>query len=60
MSMSMRETLQNTNSRDDVMRAMQNSFARPNAAVGQSGLQFFELGVIYSKVPNKRVDQISV
>jgi len=39
MSMSMRETLQNTNSRDDVMRAMQNSFARPNAAVGQSGLQ---------------------
>ena len=41
MSMSMRETLQNTNSRDDVMRAMQNSFARPNAAVGQSGLYFF-------------------
>merc|ERR1719471_2600867 len=39
MSMSMRETLQNTNSRDDVMRAMHNSFARPNAAVGQSGLQ---------------------
>ena len=39
MSMSMRETLQNTNSRDDVMRAMQSSFARPNAAVGQSGLQ---------------------
>ena len=38
MSMSMRETLQNTNSRDDVMRAMHNSFARPNAAVGQSGL----------------------
>merc|ERR1711976_1071236 len=37
--MSMRETLQNTNSRDDVMRAMHNSFARPNAAVGQSGLQ---------------------
>ena len=39
MSMSMRETLQNTNSRDDVMRAMHTSFARPNAAVGQSGLQ---------------------
>merc|ERR1719266_1309890 len=56
MSMSMRETLQNNNSRDDVMRAMQMSYARPNAAVGQSGLQalyetmFRNYGIIVGQV----------
>lgn len=39
MSMSMRETLQNNNSKDDMMLHLQKSFSRPNAAVGQSGLQ---------------------
>ncbi len=39
MSMSMRETLQSNSTKEELMAAMQSAFSRPNAAVGQSGLQ---------------------
>ena len=39
MSMSMRETIQSDNTRDDINQLMKGSLKKPNAAVGQSGLQ---------------------
>lgn len=40
MSMSMRETISgNYNTKEDIKTLMKSSFKKPNAAVGQSGLQ---------------------
>ena len=39
MSMSMRETIQSNNTKEDINALMKSSLKKPNAAVGQSGLQ---------------------
>jgi len=39
MSMSMRETITNNNAKEDIKDMMKSSLKKPNAAVGQSGLQ---------------------
>ena len=39
MSMSMRETIQQNNTKEEIATLMSKSLKKPNAAVGQSGLQ---------------------
>ena len=39
MSMSMRDTIQNDKAKEDIKAFMKSALKKPNAAVGQSGLQ---------------------
>jgi hypothetical protein len=39
MSMSMRDTIQNDKAKEDIKALMKSALKKPNAAVGQSGLQ---------------------
>ena len=39
MSMSMRDTIHNEQAKEDIKTLMKSSLKKPNAAVGQSGLQ---------------------
>jgi delta-1-pyrroline-5-carboxylate synthetase len=56
MSMSMRETITNNNAKEDIKDMMKSSLKKPNAAVGQSGLQalyetmFRNYGIIVGQV----------
>jgi len=56
MSMSMRETITNNNAKEDIKSMMKSSLKKPNAAVGQSGLQalyetmFRNYGIIVGQV----------
>lgn len=56
MSMSMRDTLQNVRAKDDINALMKSSLKKPNAAVGQSGLQalyetmFRNYGIVVGQV----------
>lgn len=56
MSMSMRDTLLNTHTKEDIQTLMKSSLKKPNAAVGQSGLQalyetmFRNYGIVVGQV----------
>ena len=43
MSMSMRDTIQNDKAKEDIKAFMKSALKKPNAAVGQSGLQVIAL-----------------
>ena len=54
MSMSMRDTIQNDKAKEDIKDLMKSALKKPNAAVGQSGLQveqsiiFFQHSDVYN------------
>jgi hypothetical protein len=43
MSMSMRDTIQNDKAKEDIKALMKSALKKPNAAVGQSGLQVIRI-----------------
>ncbi len=43
MSMSMRDTIQNDKAKEDIKVLMKSALKKPNAAVGQSGLQVIRI-----------------
>jgi delta-1-pyrroline-5-carboxylate synthetase len=62
MSMSMRETIQQNNTKDEINALMKRSLKKPNAAVGQSGLQalyetmFRNYGILVGQVLVTKAD----
>jgi delta-1-pyrroline-5-carboxylate synthetase len=62
MSMSMRETIHQNNTKEDINALMKNSFKHANAAVGQSGLQalydtmFRNYGILVAQVLVTKAD----
>ena len=65
MSMSMRETIQQNNTKEEIATLMSKSLKKPNAAVGQSGLQalyetmFRNYGILVGQV-RQQISEISL
>ena len=61
MSMSMRETIQQNNTKEEIASLMAKSLKKPNAAVGQSGLQalyetmFRNYGILVGQVGDRDI-----
>lgn len=64
MSMSMRETIQHSNTKEEIAALMRNTLKKPNAAVGQSGLQalyetmFRNYGILVGQVHIRKQNKL--